>query len=77
MHFAIASSHEIFSLKVLASLAIILLATYICIAWILQHRRLRHFRGPRSAAWSNLWLLRKMVGGEMHLDFYKAYKEHG
>lgn len=77
MDLAIGNSYETSHLKALASLAIILLGSYTCITWFLQYRRLRNFQGPRSAAWLNLWLFRKMVGGEMHLDFYKAFKEHG
>ena len=77
MHLTIAIPQEIFSPKVFASLAIILLISYTCIIWFVQYRRLRDFQGPRSAAWLNLWLFRKMVGGQMHLEFYQSFKKYG
>ena len=77
MNLTMDNSQEISSLQVLAFLAIALLALYTCTTWFVQYRRLRNFQGPRSAPWLNVWLFRKMVGGEMHLDFYKAFKEHG
>lgn len=39
--------------------------------------RLRHFKGPRFAAFSRLWLARHVAGGTMHLDFQEVNEKYG
>lgn len=39
--------------------------------------RLRHFKGPRIASLTRLWLARHVAGGTMHLDFQKVNEKYG
>lgn len=39
--------------------------------------RLRHFKGPLSAAFSRLWLIRHSTGGRLHLDFAEVTEKYG
>jgi len=39
--------------------------------------RLRQFKGPLLASFSRIWLVRKVVGGTMHLDFQEVNAKYG
>jgi hypothetical protein len=39
--------------------------------------RLRHFKGPFLATLSNLWLMRAVMDGKMHLHFWEANQKYG
>jgi hypothetical protein len=39
--------------------------------------RLRHVKGPFSAAFSNFWLIRHVGGGTMHLDLADVCNKYG
>lgn len=55
-------------------------AMLICVAVLLRTRtwlRLRHIPGPPFAGFSELWLLRKTLGGRCHLDTSEACKKYG
>lgn len=39
--------------------------------------RLRHFKGPFLATLSNLWLMRAVMDGKMHLHYWEANKKYG
>lgn len=57
-----------------------LFAILVSIAIFLRTRswyRLGHIPGPPSAAFSKLWLLRKTLGGRLHLDLAEACEKYG
>jgi hypothetical protein len=39
--------------------------------------RLRHIKGPFSAAFSNYWLVRHVAAGVMHLDLAEVCETYG
>lgn len=39
--------------------------------------RLRHFKGPFPAAFSNIWMMRAVMNGGMHWDFLEANRKYG
>jgi hypothetical protein len=39
--------------------------------------RLRHFKGPFLASFSNVWLMRAVTSGRMHLDYWEANQKYG
>jgi hypothetical protein len=39
--------------------------------------RLRHFKGPLFAAFSRIWLVRRLRGGRLHLDFQEVNQKYG
>ncbi|PKS07210.1 hypothetical protein jhhlp_005812 [Lomentospora prolificans] len=39
--------------------------------------RLRHIKGPRIAGFTNLWMVKTIMGGNAHLDFQKLADEFG
>ncbi|KAG9502258.1 hypothetical protein J7337_005084 [Fusarium musae] len=42
-----------------------------------QYNRLREFKGPRLAALSKWWLIKKVGGGRAYLDFWEVTKQYG
>ena len=42
-----------------------------------QYRKLRHFSGPRVAAWSELWLFNAARQGDFHLVAEGLFCEYG
>lgn len=44
---------------------------------IVQHIHLRQFKGPPTAGFSKLWLLKVMRSGKMHLAFTETNKKYG
>ena len=42
-----------------------------------QWYRLRHIKGPLSAAFSDIWMLRSAFGGNMWRDFGEICDEYG
>ncbi|KAF5541139.1 cytochrome P450 monooxygenase [Fusarium napiforme] len=42
-----------------------------------QDNRLREFKGPRLAALSRWWLIKKVGGGRAYLDFWEVTKRYG
>ena len=39
--------------------------------------RLRQFKGPLSAKFSNIWLLRALLNGKMHWDVLEVNRKYG
>ena len=39
--------------------------------------RLRHFKGPFPATFSNIWQLRAVLNGRMHFDVLEANRKYG
>lgn len=44
---------------------------------LFQYARLRHFKGPRTAGFSNIWLLRCVTSGLMHRHFLEVNHKYG
>jgi hypothetical protein len=42
-----------------------------------QYYRLRQFKGPRLAAFSKWWLIKKVGGGRAYLDFWEVTQKYG
>lgn len=58
------------------------LALLTLVGLLLAHRvwaflRLWHIRGPRWAAWSDLWLIRSQLSGRMNFILADANTEYG
>ncbi|KKY16998.1 putative cytochrome p450 [Phaeomoniella chlamydospora] len=51
--------------------------TYYSITSVQAYWRLRHFKGPTLAAWSNLWYVRAVVSGKAHLYMADACRRYG
>jgi hypothetical protein len=56
---------------VLIVLFVVLSGVYLLVSSVLQYWRLRHIPGPRLAAWTDLWLMRKLNGQEKFYDVRK------
>ena len=39
--------------------------------------RLRSFKGPLLASFSDLWLIRSTISGSSHLDFFEVTEKYG
>jgi hypothetical protein len=60
------------------SLALFLFAVLSIIAqYIRSWYRLRHFKGPTLATFSDWWLIRSVTGGKAHLDFFDITEKYG
>ena len=44
---------------------------------VFQYARLRHFKGPRTVGFSNIWLLRCVTSGMMHSRFLEVNHKYG
>lgn len=65
-----------------AAPSVLVAAAAVVAAWLMLRTlrawyRLRHFKGPRIAALTRLWLARKVAGGTMHLDFHEVNEKYG
>jgi hypothetical protein len=50
---------------------------YLAVREWLSYRKLRHFRGPRLAAFSQLWLFKVTIKGDLYLAMGDALKKYG
>ena len=57
-------------------LLFIFVFVYFTQRFVLQYRKLRHFKGPWLASFSELWLLRAAITGKMHLKTYEQCNKH-
>ncbi|KAF5565939.1 pisatin demethylase (cytochrome P450) [Fusarium pseudoanthophilum] len=60
-----------------AALIGVFLFLWYVVSTIHQWARLRHFKGPTSADFSQLWLISRVGGGRTHLDLWEACKNYG
>jgi hypothetical protein len=61
----------------IAGLLVVLLTLCSAISTWRQYNRLREFKGPRLAALSKWWLIKKVGGGRAYLDFWEVTKQYG
>ncbi|KAF5988492.1 cytochrome P450 monooxygenase [Fusarium bulbicola] len=61
----------------IAGLVAVFLALWSTLSTWQQYNRLREFKGPRLAAISKWWLIRKVGGGRAYLDFWEVTKQYG
>lgn len=54
-----------------------LLVGWYLVATLNQYIRLRHFRGPTSAAFSKWWLARCIGSGRANLALYEVTEKYG
>jgi hypothetical protein len=57
----------------LSSLCVVVFVAQTIGAWY----RLRHFKGPFPATFSNIWLLRAVLNGRMHWDILEVNRKYG
>lgn len=62
--------------RALALVAILFVVGYV-VSTLYQWARLRHFKGPALAGFSQLWLISTVGGGRTHLDLWEACKKYG
>ncbi|RBR23678.1 uncharacterized protein FIESC28_03474 [Fusarium coffeatum] len=62
--------------RALALVAILFVVAYV-VSTLYQWARLRHFKGPAFAGFSQLWLISTVGGGRTHLDLWEACKKYG
>lgn len=60
-----------------ASFLIVLSISLIIAQYFYTWYHLRHIKGPFLASLSKLWLIRKVSGGRMHLDFQEVCEKYG
>ena len=60
-----------------ASFLIVLSISLIIAQYFYTWYHLRHIKGPLLASFSKLWLIRKVSGGRMHLDFQEVCDKYG
>lgn len=63
--------------KGLPLVALILGVLLIVYQTICSWYRLRHFKGPTLATFSDLWLIRHYPGGSIHLDLFEVTEKYG
>ncbi|EEH40562.2 benzoate 4-monooxygenase cytochrome P450 [Paracoccidioides lutzii Pb01] len=61
---------------------LLLLVSALAIGYLVVQRvhnwhRLRHITGPRSCAWTDIWMLRRSWSGSLYEDLGKLHQEHG
>lgn len=61
----------------LFSSILVILALLYLVHGLLQHVRLRHFKGPRTVEFSKIWLLRCVTSGMMHHRFLEVSQYFG
>lgn len=59
-----------------ALIGVVIIVGYV-VSTIRQWARLRHFKGPAIASFSQLWLISRVGGGRTHLDLWEACKKYG
>ena len=62
---------------VLASACVASYVLYFFAKRIIAWKRLRHIPGPTEAAWSQSWLVRHQLGGDMCFDLEEVCNKHG
>jgi len=50
---------------------------YLILARVRAWYRLRYIKGPFWAAFSKWWMMRKTMGGQMHLDLARVCEQYG
>lgn len=55
----------------------VLLVTVLLAERIRNRFRLRHIPGPFWAGWTDLWLIRRQLGGELNFKLYDVNKKYG
>lgn len=60
-------------LAVLSLLCVVVFAVQTIVTWY----RLRQFKGPFPATFSNLWLVRALLNGRMNFDMLEASRKYG
>lgn len=61
----------------IAGLLLVFLTLWSALSTWRQYNRLREFKGPRLAALSKWWLIKKVGGGRAYLDFWEVTKQYG
>jgi hypothetical protein len=61
----------------IVSSSLSLLTLYFIVQCTRTWYRLRHFKGPLSAKFSKLWLLRHVLTGRLHLDLAEVTDRYG
>ncbi|EFX00479.1 benzoate 4-monooxygenase cytochrome p450 [Grosmannia clavigera kw1407] len=61
----------------LVSLGAVLLIDILVSKRIQNHFRLRHIPGPFWTGWTDLWLIRRQLGGELNFELYDVNKKYG
>ena len=61
---------------VLAFVVILFVISASCYIWS-SYKHLRAFDGPRIAAFTNLWIFSKLIGGQQGRDFLKVSRKYG
>lgn len=61
----------------IAGLLVVFLTLWSALSTLRQYNRLREFKGPRLAALSKWWLIKKVGGGRAYLDFWEVTKQYG
>ncbi|GKU10634.1 unnamed protein product [Fusarium langsethiae] len=62
--------------RAFALVGFLVIAVYV-VTTLRQWTRLRHFKGPAFAGFSQLWLISCVGGGRTHLDLWEACKKYG
>jgi hypothetical protein len=60
-----------------ASTLIVLLLGYVGMDMFRSWHRLSHIKGPFSAGFSKIWLVRKVLTGRMHFEFAEVSQKYG
>jgi hypothetical protein len=68
----LSASWMILAIEVLLFLVLVSFARHLR-SWY----RLRAFKGPFLAKFSDLWLIRHQLGGSMHLDLFEVTEKYG
>ncbi|PCD35950.1 hypothetical protein AU210_008505 [Fusarium oxysporum f. sp. radicis-cucumerinum] len=61
----------------IAGLLVVFVTLWSALSTLRQYNRLREFKGPRLAALSKWWLIKKVGGGRAYLDFWEVTKQYG
>ncbi|CAK7221886.1 hypothetical protein SBRCBS47491_004682 [Sporothrix bragantina] len=62
---------------VAAAVAAVLAAVYSLLGRIASYRRLAHIPGPRWAAWTDLWLVRGQLSGQLNFTLQAVNEKYG
>ncbi|WZH43100.1 cytochrome P450 [Fusarium acuminatum] len=61
----------------IAGLLVVFLTLWSALSTWRQYNRLSNFKGPRLAAFSKWWLIKRVGGGRAYLDFWEVTKKYG
>jgi len=56
---------------------LLLFCIYFAASSVRSYRRLRHFKGPRLAAWTDLWHVKLATSGKAHILFGDLVDQYG